>query len=669
MDLLRFSVLGLGTGAVIASVALGLILTFRASGVVNFAQGAMASWAAYTYYSLTSEGSIPLLPVPFLPASVPLGGPWPIPAALVGALVMAAILGAVVYLLIFRPLRGAPALAKIVAAVGVMLTLQAALAIRFGFRDRAVEPVIPNDPVDWLGIKIGLDRYVLLIIVVLLTAALAILFARTRFGLSVSAAAEDERAAGYLGISADRLAAITWTLASVLAAFVGILASAITGLTPTLLTLVIVPALAAALVAGFRSFAIAAAVGIAIGIAQSLILLAEVRIEGWPPISLGTALPFLLIAAVMLITGRALPDRGAGDVSALPPAFAPRLTRARVLTYSAFVAAVALVAVFSGFEIRAALNASMIGVLLALSLVVVTGFAGQISLAQMVLAGLAAFTVASIGARSDLGILITLPTAVIVAVAAGLIFGLPALRTRGSSLAILTLAAGVAVQEIVLTRDGWFGAATSASTPPPTLLGLDLGTGADFWISDGSIPSPAFGLLLLVVTAAACLFVMRLRRIPLGMQMLTVRANERAAAAAGVNVSLIKLSAFAVAAGLAGLGGAMTAYNLGSFTARPFDVFASLVLLAIAYLGGISTVGGAVWAGALATGGVFVILQQRFYDAGQFSAYVAGLGLLLTVVLYPQGIDGATRRSTYAIGAWLRSRVATGRAGVEVDAS
>ena len=148
---------------------------------------------------------------------------------------------------------------------------------------------------------------------------------------------------------------------------------------------------------------------------------------------------------------------------------------------------------------------------------------------------------------------------------------------------------------------------------------------------------------------------MRLRRTTLGAQMLTVRANERAAAAAGVNVSAVKLAGFAIAAGLAGLGGALIAYNLGSFSAQPFDVVSSLILLAIVYLGGVSTVGGAVWAGMLASGGLFFLAQSQFYDAGPYTGYVAGLGLILTAVMYPQGIDGATRESVLALLRRLRS--------------
>ena len=244
------------------------------------------------------------------------------------------------------------------------------------------------------------------------------------------------------------------------------------------------------------------------------------------------------------------------------------------------------------------------------------------------------------------------------AVLVGLVFGLPSLRTRGASLAILTLSAGVALQQVVLTRDGWFGSTGPSEAPTPQVLGLELGHLLALPPGGGTIPSPAFGLLLAVVTTLACLAVMRLRRTRLGAQMLTVRANERAAAATGVNVAAIKLAGFGIGAGLAGLGGAMSAYSLGSFTASPFDVIASLVLLAVAYLGGISTVGGAVWAGTLASGGLFFVVQSNFYDAGPFTGYVAGIGLILTAVMYPQGIDGATRDSVFAL--WRRLRPKSG---------
>jgi ABC-type branched-subunit amino acid transport system permease subunit len=656
MNVITSALLGLGTGAVIASVALGLVLTHRASGVVNFAQGAMASWCAYTYYSLHNDGSLPIPPLPLVPRSVGFGAPVGTSVALGITLVLAAGMGVVVYWVVFRPLRNASSLAKIAAAVGVTLFFQASIVIDFGFRARTVAPIVRNRLVSLGAVSLGMDRFILLAIVVLLAIALHVLFVRTRFGIAARAATNDERSALLLGVSVDRLASATWAMASVISALVGVIASAITGLTPNLLSLTIIPALAAALVAGFRSFGRAAAVGIALGMMQSLIVMAEVRVPWWPDLKLGTPLPFVVIAVCMIIAGRSLPERGAADGEHLPVAYCPPLTRMRLSGYTTFVAVIVLAVIVLPFDYRTALNYTMIGVLLALSLVVVTGFAGQVSLVQMAFAGIGAFTVATVGLDAGMPTLVTLPAAVVAATAIGIVMGIPSLRARGASLAVLTLAAGVALQDVVLTRDGWFGSANTRQAPTPSVFGVDLGTSSPLLNARHAIPSPAFGLFLLSVTVIAAVAVMRIRRISLGAQMLTVRANEKAAAATGVNVAAIKLASFAIGAAIAGMAGAMMAYGYGSFTAKPFDYLTSLTLLAIAYLGGISTVGGAVWAGTLWTGGLFVVLQDQFYDAGQYTGYVAGIGLVVTAVMYPEGIDGAVRESVRRLWARLPKR-------------
>lgn len=655
-EYVQFLILGLGSGAIIAAVALGLVLTYRASGVINFAQGAMASWSAYTYFSLQNDGALPLLPLPRpIPAFIELGAPWSPGAALAGSLIVAAALGLLIHLLVFRPLRFAPLLAKIAASVGLMLTLQAAIVLQFGSRPKRLEALLPDGPVRALGITVGGDRYLLLGLVALIAGGLWLLYTRTQFGLATRAAAEDERAAALIGIHADRLAATNWVLASVLAGAVGIFASAITGLTPASLTLIVIPALAAALLAGFSSFAIAAAGGIAIGMAQSELLLFQVKWEWWPDIGLGQALPLLLIGLVMFISGRGIPARGAVQAIRMPLAYAPRLDRRRCLAYGLLVAAAAAAVLFLPFDYRGALNSSMIGVLLALSLVVVTGFVGQISLAQLALAGFAAFGLATFETNAGIPFPVGLLGAVGAATLVGLVFAVPALRTRGASLAVITLAGGVAIQEVFFAHEGWFGAVSSRVAEAPHVLGLEFGPRSSFFTGDGSIPTASFGLFLLAMTVLACLGVMRLRRSRLGAQMLAVRANERAAAAAGINVAAVKIGAFAISAALAGLGGAMIAYNLESFTAESFGVFGSLTLFALAYMGGISTVGGAVWAGILYTAGVGIILTAEVVDIGQYQAYIAGLGLVLTVILYPEGIDGANRQLLEHISRRLRN--------------
>ena len=199
---------------------------------------------------------------------------------------------------------------------------------------------------------------------------------------------------------------------------------------------------------------------------------------------------------------------------------------------------------------------------------VVTGYVGQISLMQMALAGVSAFAVGSFGTSAGMPMLIALPLAVLAGVGFGLIAALPSLRTRGASLAIITLASGLAIEEIFFQRSGWFGLSrTNKTADPPELFGLEFGPSSDFFLGDDKIPSGGFGLFVLILTIGCCVGIMRLRRSRLGEQMLAVRANERAAAAAGVDVAAIKLAAFGISAGLAGLGGALTAYKLGT-TAR-----------------------------------------------------------------------------------------------------
>ena len=142
------------------------------------------------------------------------------------------------------------------------------------------------------------------------------------------------------------------------------------------------------------------------------------------------------------------------------------------------------------------------------------------------------------------------------------------------------------------------------------------------------------------------LVVVNLRRSVTGRQMLAVRSNERAAAAVGISVSGTKMLAFGLAAFVAGLGGALSGYNFGSVTGLTFGSIASLTIFAFAYLGGISSVTGAVLGGCLVTGGIaFTALEEWFHIDQKYSLFLGGLGLIITAVLNPEGVAGAFRRA------------------------
>lgn len=666
MRYIEFGILGFGTGAVIAALALGLVVAYRASGVINFGHGAIASYTAYTYNSLRTDGTMPIPPLPNpvapiegvfgieildLPTHVVVGeglGRWP---ALVLSLFVAALIGLIIHYAVFRPLRYSPVLAKVVASVGVMILIQGAIVIRFGSRSQQADRILPDAGVDWLGATLPLDRYLLLAVVVLLTFGLWALFRFARFGVATRAAAENERSATLLGVNADSQAAVSWVMASVLAGLVGVLASPIIGLTPNQLTLFVIPALGAALLGRMSSFVVAAVAGVGIGVAQSVLFLLEQRAAWVPDINLPQALPFIVIALAMVLRGEAIPSRGSIVAERLPEAYVPHVDRARIVAYSSLVLFAGWLAMFAPFQYRTALTNTLIGIMLALSLVVVTGYVGQISLMQMALAGVAAYGVATFFTDMGLPMMVALVPALAAGVGVGLVTAVPALRTRGASLAVITLASGLAVQEFLFKHDGWFGSGGTRAIDAPRLSGFEFGPNSSFPIGDGKIPSPGFGLFLLLIVVVCCIAVMRLRRSRFGQQMLAVRANERAASAVGINVAAVKLAAFAISALFAGLAGTLTAWKLGQFTASSFGVFASLSVLAFAYLGGISTVGGAVMAGTLFVGGIGVVVTEQLLnlDLGQYTGFVAGLFLILTAVLNSEGIDGFQRRQFFVL--------------------
>jgi len=664
---------GLGSGAIIAALAIGLVVAFRASGVINFGHGAIATYVTYVYVSLVSDGQYPVPPLPNpvapiegiagveildFPTFVSLGDSMGKVPALLIALATAAVLGLVAHFAIFRPLRYAPVLAKVVASVGIMLFLQAAVVLRFGARAKATEPIFPNDPIDVLGARVGQDRLWVLGTVIVITAALWVLFRFTRFGIATRAGAENERFTTLLGFNADFQAGVSWVMASVLAGLVGILVAPITGVTPNFFTVLLISSLGAALLGRMSSFVIAAVAGLMLGIVDQELFRLELEWDWIPDIGIRRALPFVVIALAMVVRGESLPSRGALTVERLPEAVAPRITRGRVVGYGALIAVAFWLTVFAPFQYRGAMQNSMIGVILALSLVVVTGYVGQISLMQMALAGIGAFSVASFGTQAGVPLIPALTLAVASGVGFGLIAAIPSLRTRGASLAIITLASGLAIDEIFFRRTGWFGLDRIVkTTDPPELLGIEFGPNSGFVLSDGKIPTGGYGLFLLVVTALCCVAVMRLRRSRLGEQMLAVRANERAAAAAGVNVAAIKLSAFAVSSFFAALGGTLHAFNLGTYGHDSFGIFASLTVLAFAYLGGISTVGGAITAGTLFSEGIGIVVTNEWViDVGPYTAYVAGFFLIGTAVYNNEGIDGFQRKQFHQLGAWLRRR-------------
>ena len=399
-----------------ASLALGLVLTWRTSRVVNFAHAAMGTYLAFAYFEFRDRGDL-VLPVLGLPSRIHLLATPTLASALVFALVLSASTGAVVYWVVFRPLRRAHPLARVVASLGLYLYFQEMTRLRFPTAGASAVtrfPVLPESTVKILGTGVGANRLWLAALVLMVTSVLVVVFRRTRFGLATRAAAGNEKAAVLNGISPDSIGLVNWMAASVLAGFAVILIEPIAGLDPAATSLLVVPALAAALLGGLTSFGLTALAGLLIGMVQSLILGYAVRpdtnwIPDWVPVTgLQQAVPVALVLVALAWRGDPLPTRAATPEQHLPPSPSPQ----RVVLWTAVLGAAAVTALFT-FQAsgRQALIISLTAMLMSLSTVVVTGYVGQISLAQMAFAGVAGFTAIEV---ADNGL--PFPLAVLVAV-------------------------------------------------------------------------------------------------------------------------------------------------------------------------------------------------------------------------------------------------------------
>jgi branched-chain amino acid transport system permease protein len=635
-DVLLFAALGLGAGALIASISLGVVLIYRGSGVINVATGAIAMLAAYIFWALrTDYFGFQLQTAP----------------AFALTLVCMAVFGLLVELAIFRPLRNTAPLAKLAASLGLLLVLESGMIVIFGNSLKSAPAVLPSDTVTIFGRVVPVDRFLLAGIVVLVAAALAALFRWTPFGLSTRAASENEVSAMLAGLSPSRLAVANTVLASVVAGGLGVLVAPLIALDAQTLAFQVVPALAAALLAGFTSFFVACFAGLAIGVVQSLLIYWST--QSWFPTDEGGAplrgLPelfvFLVIVLALFLRGASLPGRGELVERRLPAVPRPeRLLRPTVI--ASILGVVCLVAF--PYDFRQALINSLLGVVICLSLVVIVGFVGQISVVQLALAGVAGFTMSHL--TTDLGgvwaefpvsLLIGATTATVI----GLLIAVSALRVRGVSLAVVTLAAAVALEQFGFLNERWGGGDKGSPVEQPAIGGLDLSPHAPFRGLDDKLPSPVFGFLVLAATVLLCLLVANVRRASLGQRMLAVRSNERAAAAAGINVRNTKLAGFGIAAFIAGMAGALYAYNFGSVSYSRFGALAALGLIAFAYFGGITMVSGAILAGVGATEGLFPhAFDEWFGLSGNWALLVGGFALIVTLLVNPEGIAGTAWR-------------------------
>jgi sulfate-transporting ATPase len=628
---LQFVIIGLGAGATYALFAQGAVLIYRGSGLVNFAQGALGTLAAYVaFVELKAEHSFKTLP------------------ACVAGIVAAVVVALLFQRLVLRTLRNAAAIVRVIATVGLLGLVQALVAKRYTQANVPVEQFLPHDVWTWGDVRVQEERIYLVAISLAVTVGLWAWTRFTRTGLAISASAENERAVQTLGWSPDRLAALTWGLGGGLAGLAAVLVAPLTGLSGLTLTMVVtVAGLAAALLGGFRSFPMTFVGGLVVGLGEALATRYGGDVERWLHQSeitgLNRAAGFLVILLVLVVRGRNLPLRS-HVAERLPRLGTGRVNVPALLAGSAVLLTL-LFTVFDESWAQATYISLAAGVMI-LSIVVLTGYAGQLSLAQWALGGIGALAAGQL-VRAGLAVELAMPAGVLLTVAIGAVFALPALRTRGVNLAVVTLGLGFTVSEVIFSNNQYLGGQLDGGTP--------IGRVKLFGIAVDAFGHPhRWALVSLGAFVGIGLIVANLRRSRTGRRLIAVRTNERAAASLGISVVGVKLYAFAVAAGIAAVAGILTAFQFQTIQYGTFNVFESINAVGFAVIGGLGFALGAVFAAPNALGGLGTKLLEDLVGLGDWTEVVGGVLVIVILIVHQNGIADVVTHAVQPLARRLR---------------
>ncbi len=618
-EFLSYALPGVPYGCAYALMAGGLVLTYRASGVFNLAFGAQAYVSAVVYAIAVAAG-------------------WPVGWAFALAVVLLGpALGLALYVLVFRHTRTAPPLVKLVPALGLMIAIPGIVQVLIGTSIRVPAPFIlrPNHVYfEIAGTPVSGEEIGTTVVAVLVIGALALVLRSRRVGLAMRAVVESPRMAELNGVRSEWVSASAWIISSAFAALAGVLLAPIyPALGASNFTALLVAAMAAAAVGGLQSLPLALAGGVGLGVAQEVI-------GGYLPSGtvlssgLRPAFPFIVLA-LLLISRRSLrrDDRTEDPLAGCDPpraSFRPPARLAGVavggravgamMAIGLVVTAVALVPGNWEFTFTQAMILSIV----LLSITLLTGLGGEISLGQAAFAGAGAFTVGQLASHFGLPVLLGVLAGGAVAGALGAVVSLPAVRLGGISVGLLTLAFALLADNMLFLYPWSGNGASGLSVPRPRFGSVSFaGNGPFFWLS----------LAVLVVVAGALSL---LKRGTLGQQLAALRGSPTGAASIGVDVRRVRIVVFTLAAVIAGVGGGLYASLQQSVSPNDFNYQFSLIYVVVLAAVGIYTVAGAIEAGLVYTVALQAVgdLPSRF---GSLLALFFGL-VALGYVRHPEGM-------------------------------
>ncbi|MEY9890711.1 branched-chain amino acid transport system permease protein [Catenulispora sp. MAP5-51] len=605
---------GLAIGCVAALAAVGLLATYRVTGVFDIAFGSTAVFCAYVMWQCVRV--------------------WRMPVGVAALLVLGIVapgVGLLLERLVYRPLRRSGASGLLVATLGVLVLQLGVVFLVWGGRSYVDAPsLLPAGSVRLTGsLSLSYATIVELCVVALVAVLLTVLLRATRVGLMVRAVVDDRDLASAL-VPADRLAAGGWAFGSFLAGVAGVLWAPIYHLDPYSLTLTVLETMGVAVLARLTSLPAAVLAALAIGIAQTELTAVHpaARWQGLVDAFHTNLFVLVLFAALMVVPRLGIRDSGSigGGLHRVGARRTSNPGLVSRLPLGALSLVLALPLFFDPADLRASLAVPALAVVF-VSLVVATGYAGQISLGQAGYAGLGALFMAKL-AGAGVPWLVALFLGPLLVVPLGWLTGAVfvnkgiAIHRRGLYLALTTFATAAVVARFVFAQPVFVGGLVIARPP---------GFTDDHW----------FYVLELACLLLALFLVRSLHTGPMGRALVALRDSEAAAVSAGIDVRRMKVFVFACAAGLAGLGGALTTSAAQAFNPTDFDPVQGLVWFAAVAVWGVdSALGAVVGAAALVAVDVGTV-------AG-VSGLLIGVGAVL-LGRFPGGIGAAARRG----GDWL----------------
>ncbi len=625
--MLQFVIAGLVLGGIYAIASAGLVITYTSSGILNFAFGAIAFFIARFYYYLHTQQN------------------WAIiPAAILSIVIAAPALGVFLYAVLFRHLRLSSPLIKVVATIGLLVAIPSLATLIFG--DQAIQqaPGLAPEPVrvfDFIGVPVTMDQVIVYACVVATVLVGAGVLRYTEIGLKVRAMVDSPAMTDLSGTNPTAIAVGVWAVATFFAGLTGVLAAPIIGLDSGNFTLLIAASFAAVVAAKLRNLPVAVIVGLLMGVATSLFQ--------WklPPASQWTteiidAVPFMVIALFLIYSlvrrGKVGESDGWGGAldRAITPQGESRLagsTSNLVETASLgfigkyagplllIIAVGALPLIVQGYWVGLFAQAFAYAVIF-LSWTIVTGEGGMLWLCQITFAGVGALTTAQLANNHGWPVLAAALVGGLVAGAMGAIVGFLSIRLGDLYVALVTLTFGLLMESLVFTLPSFVNQGLGLNLNRPGFASSDL----------------SFTYLCLVVFVVLALFIVNLRRSTTGLALNAARWSEAGARTSGISVVQMKVIAGALAAMIAGIGGALLALAQTTFQPAEFATFAGVVWLAV-----LVTIGVRSTAAALIAGIVFVFpsaLAQYFLSSWTWLPNVLpvlfGLGAI-SAAKYPDG--------------------------------